>query len=85
MCGKKYKYCPHCKTDLKKPTWMTNFHDENCRNVYHSLVDFKYNGLPKKDAKAQLEKCDLSLQDGYSPSSKQILAEIQEEDSEISS
>jgi hypothetical protein len=63
---------------------MTLFHDENCHKIYHTLVDYKYGDLPKEQAQAQLKECDLSLQDGYSQSSKDILAEIQDNGSEIS-
>ena len=34
LCGDKYEYCPTCTQDKFKPTWMVEFHSENCKNIF---------------------------------------------------
>lgn len=62
ICGKIYSYCPNgCAEDREKPTWMTNFHEENCREIYYTCVNATVgNSLSKTEAKKRLKKLDLS-------------------------
>lgn len=60
LCGEKYAYCPTCSQDKMKPTWMAEFHDENCKNIFDIATRFNMQLLSKDEAKAAMEKCDLS-------------------------
>lgn len=60
LCGTKYEYCPTCTQDKMKPTWMAEFHDENCKSIFDICTRFNMQMFTKTEAKAALEKCDLS-------------------------
>lgn len=60
LCGTKYNYCPTCSQDKMKPTWMTEFHDENCKNIFDICTRFNMNMMDKEAAQEALRKCDLS-------------------------
>ena len=57
-CGEKYSYCPSC--NRKEPAWMSEFHEENCKNIFQICTSFNVNVMSKHEAKAALEQCDLS-------------------------
>jgi len=60
LCGENYKYCPTCSQDKMKPAWMAEFHNENCKNIFDIATRFNLKLLTKADAKAEMDKCDLS-------------------------
>lgn len=60
LCGTRYEYCPTCSQDKMKPSWMTEFHNENCKSIFDICTRFNMELLSKDEAKAALEKCDLS-------------------------
>lgn len=60
LCGTKYEYCPTCSQDKMKPIWMTEFHNENCKSIFDICTRFNMQMFTKAEAKAALEKCDLS-------------------------
>jgi hypothetical protein len=60
LCGEKYEYCPTCSQDKFKPTWMAEFHDENCKTIFDICTRFNMKLLSKIEAQAALKKCDLS-------------------------
>ena len=57
-CNTKYSYCPNC--NKKDPTWMAEFHDENCKSIFDICTRFNMQLLSKDEAKAALENCNLS-------------------------
>ena len=57
-CGVEYSYCSNC--DRNKPYWMSEFHEENCKNIFQICTDFNVKLISKDEAKAALEQCDLS-------------------------
>lgn len=65
LCGTKYEYCPTCSQDKMKPTWMTEFHDENCKNIFDIATRFNMKLLNKDEAKAAMGKCDLSSKENF--------------------
>ena len=65
LCGIKYEYCPTCSQDKMKPTWMAEFHDENCKNIFDIATRFNMQLLTKEEAKAAMEKCDLSNKENF--------------------
>lgn len=60
LCGETYEYCPTCSQDKMKPTWMIEFHDENCKNIFDICTRFNMKLMDKAEAQVALNKCDLS-------------------------
>ena len=65
LCGEKYQYCPTCSQDRMKPSWMAEFHSENCKNIWDIATRFNMQLLTKEEAMAAMEKCDLSNKDNF--------------------
>lgn len=61
VCGKEYRFCPSCAKDKNKPSWMTMYDTENCRAIFDALVDYNFGNISAVDAKAILDKCDLTI------------------------
>ena len=76
LCGAKYSYCPTCSQDKMKPTWMTEFHEENCKTIFQTCTDFNMKLLTKDEAKNVLSSCDLSNKENFRPSVQKTLATI---------
>lgn len=64
-CGTKYTYCNRCEEFDKYPIWMTLYHDENCKEIFMTAADYLAKDISKEEAKAKLEKCDLSAKDTF--------------------
>lgn len=65
LCGTKYEYCPTCSQDRMKPTWMSEFHSESCKNIFNICTSFNLQLLSKEEAKVALEQCDLSNKENF--------------------
>lgn len=83
VCKRTYKYCPSCKEDAKKPTWLFAFCSENCRNIYNITSDFENNQITDIEAKAKLEKLDLSRKEYFGESYKNSIASIMKAKAQI--
>lgn len=79
-CGTKYSYCPNCNRN--EPSWKSEFHDENCKNIFQICTSFNVNVMSKHEAKAALEQCDLSNKENFSFCVKRDLENICKEDEE---
>ena len=60
VCGTKYSYCPFCTQDKYKPTWMSSYHDANCKDVWRTLCAESTGHITKEEAVAKLKTLDLS-------------------------
>ena len=60
LCGVEYKYCGTCSNDRMKPAWMSEFHSENCKNIFDICTRFNMKLMSKTDAQEALISCDLS-------------------------
>ena len=80
LCGENYKYCPTCSQDRMKPSWMAEFHSENCKNIFDIATKFNLNIITKEEAKAEMEKCDLSNKDNFASYVQRDLENIFAED-----
>ena len=60
LCGKEYQYCPTCSQDKMKPAWMSEFHSENCKNIFDVCTRFNMKLMSKTEAQDALNACDLS-------------------------
>lgn len=76
VCHGEYLYCPSCKKDKDKPTWMFVFCSENCHDIYETLHTYGDKGMTAKQAKDKLDKLDLSKLDNFGESYKKLISEI---------
>lgn len=60
LCGQDYQYCPTCSQDKMKPAWMSDFHSENCKNIFDICTRFNMSLMSKDEAQDALNACDLS-------------------------
>ena len=60
VCGEEYEYCNSCKAHAKFPTWMALYHDDNCRSIMKICTEYMAGNLTKGEAKAALDKCNLT-------------------------
>ena len=64
-CNVDYHYCPTCSQDRMKPSWMSEFHDENCKNIFDICTRFNMELMSKEDAQKALSACDLSNKENF--------------------
>ena len=76
LCGEHYQYCPTCSQDRTKPSWMAEFHSENCKNIFDICTRFNMELFTKDEAKAAIEKCDLSNKLNFRPSVQNTLSNL---------
>ncbi len=69
ICGKTYSFCnTGCAEDKDKPSWMTVFHDDNCREIYYTCANYEVGHYGTKDqAKKKLKKLDLTNKESFNP------------------
>lgn len=60
LCSQDYQYCPTCSQDKMKPAYMSEFHSENCKNIFDICTRFNMNLMSKVETQAALNACDLS-------------------------
>ena len=65
LCGTDYKYCGSCSNDRMKPAWMSEFHSENCKNIFDICTRFNMNLMSKAEAQDELNTCDLSNKENF--------------------
>lgn len=65
LCGRNYQYCPTCSQDKMKPAWMSEFHSENCKNIFDICTRFNMKLMSKSEAQAALNACDLSNKENF--------------------
>ena len=76
VCGVEYTYCNTCKEHASKPSWMALYHDENCRSIMNIATEYMAGNITKADAKAELDKCDLSNKKNFKESVLSAVNEI---------
>ena len=76
LCGEKYEYCPTCSQDKMKPTWMVEFHKENCKVIFDTCTRYNMDMITKEEAKAILDACDLSNKANFKSYVQKDLANI---------
>lgn len=59
-CGKAYHYCPVCDGDKNKPSWYFIFDSDNCRKIFDTCQRFSTKEYTADEARAKLDKCDLT-------------------------
>ena len=64
-CGTKYQYCPTCSNDRMKPTWMTEFCEESCKELWTVATKFNMQMLTKEEAKEAISALKLKDKSVY--------------------
>lgn len=65
LCGRDYQYCGTCSQDKMKPAWMSEFHSENCKNIFDICTRFNMQLMSKSEAQKALKSCDLSNRENF--------------------
>ena len=60
LCGESYKYCNTCSQDKLKPSWMSEFHSESCKDIFDTCTRYNLGLLTKEQAREKLNACDLT-------------------------
>lgn len=76
LCGKKYSYCSGCSEFDHLPRWMGCYCSENCKDVFNILSGYNMKHKTKEEAKALLEKCDLTKTDTYNEFNRNCINSI---------
>lgn len=84
VCGRKYSYCRSCRDDANKPEWMASFCSSTCRDVYEAAAGFYAKQKTADEAKAILDKCDLSNKANFTPATQRLIKEIYESATPVS-
>lgn len=80
LCGTKYEYCPTCTQDKAKPAFMSEFHSENCKNIFDICTRFNMKLMSKKEAQEAILNCDLSNQNNFKSYVQHDISEILRDD-----
>ena len=80
LCGQGYQYCSTCTQDKMKPAWMSDFHSENCKNIFNICTRFNMKRMSKIEAQNALNACDLSNRTNFKSYVQHDLDVIFEED-----
>lgn len=77
LCGKTYSFCPVCNPeDRLKPTWYFCWCSDNCYEIDEVTSAFEDGRMTDIEAKAKLEKLDLSRKEYFGESYKNSIASI---------
>lgn len=65
-CGTKYSYCPDCGgEDRIKPSWYSQFCNEECKGLWETATKFNMGLMDKKEAKKILSSMELKNKEEY--------------------
>lgn len=76
VCGTEYSYCPHCPADKDKPKWMSTFCEENCKEIFDTLVSHTVHKISDVEARDKLKRLDLSKRETFDPDIRDYLEDI---------
>lgn len=76
VCGKVYTYCGSCAEYRNKPTWMTTFHSDNCRQIFNTISAYIAKAITAEEARKRLKKCDLADKAKFSQKLQDAITEI---------
>lgn len=80
LCGEHYKYCSSCSEYRMLPSWMAEFHEGNCKNIFDICTKFNVGLMTKKEAQAALSACDLTNKANFKPYVQKDIENIFKED-----
>ena len=77
LCKNTYQFCPVCNPiDQLKPTWYFCWCSQNCKDIDDVTCAFEDGRMTDIEAKAKLDKLDLSRQEYFGESYKRSIASI---------
>lgn len=76
VCHTDYSFCLCNVADRDKPTWHFAYCSENCRDIYTVTSGYENGKISANDAKAQLEKLDLSALSNFGESYQNAIIKI---------
>lgn len=50
VCGKKYKYCPHCNGNAAKEAWKATYCSLVCREIFKTCSNYEGELISQEDA-----------------------------------
>ena len=59
ICGKEYEYCNRCGEHYNRPTWMSMFCCEECKNIYEACAGNIAGHYNDEETKKLLDMCDI--------------------------
>ena len=83
LCGESYLYCPTCSQDRMKPAWMSEFHSENCKNIFDICTRFNMGLMSKSESQDALSACDISNKDNFKSYVQRDLENVFKEDKPV--
>ena len=85
VCHREYSFCPVCNSeDRLKPAWHFVYCCENCKDIYNITSSFENGRLSDVEAKAKLEKLDLSKKNSFGESYQKSIASILKAKTQVS-
>ena len=78
ICGNRYSYCDGCSEYDHLPRWMFMFHDENCKDIWLVINDYRNGSKDATQTRNALDKLDLSKKDKFDPVFQMLIKEIYE-------
>lgn len=76
VCGTQYEYCHTCGTQKDNQTWRNSFCSENCRSVYHVVVEYGSGLKTKQEALNLLNQLDLTNRAHFTDATNRLIDEI---------
>lgn len=76
VCGKMYEYCNTCNAYANMPTWMTMFHDENCKNIFEITSAYYAGSRSDEVIREQLLSCDLSNKEQFTKKTQEVIEKL---------
>lgn len=77
LCKQNYSYCPVCNPeDRLKPTWYFCYCSDNCHDIDDIASAYEDGRITDTEAKAKLEKLDLSRKEYFGESYKNSIVSI---------
>ena len=77
ICGHEYFYCTSgCQDSLGKPSWMTSFCCENCKQIYEVVARYNFDKTTAQNARRILDNCNLSEKEKFTAATQRLIAEI---------
>lgn len=81
LCGNTYTYCSRCEEFDHLPRWMEIYCSDNCRTIFNTLTEYNANNITAKEAAEKIKDCDMSNVDHFHEFNKNLIEEIQKENS----
>lgn len=82
-CNEKYNYCPSCGNDRLKPTYLSVFCSESCKDLWTTLSKFSMGMLTKPEAVEIINSLNLKDKSKYVASVQRGMAEILKKESKL--